>query len=100
MRLPRDVGGMELAGKLERFGYQVTRQTGSHIRLTTEQEGEHHVTIPRLFAGGNVEFDPKRSFKSFGHKPRSITREPFLIVSTSPQHPCSQAPMPPNSRTP
>ncbi len=47
MRLPRDVGGMELAGKLERFGYQVTRQTGSHIRLTTEQEGEHHVTIPR-----------------------------------------------------
>jgi predicted RNA binding protein YcfA (HicA-like mRNA interferase family) len=38
---------MELAGKLERFGYQVTRQTGSHIRLTTEQEGEHHVTIPR-----------------------------------------------------
>lgn len=38
---------MELVGKLERFGYQVTRQTGSHIRLTTEQEGEHHVTIPR-----------------------------------------------------
>jgi predicted RNA binding protein YcfA (HicA-like mRNA interferase family) len=38
---------MELAGKLERFGDQVTRQTGSHIRLTTEQEGEHHVTIPR-----------------------------------------------------
>lgn len=25
---------------------RVTRQTGSHIRLTTEQEGEHHVTIP------------------------------------------------------
>ena len=26
--------------------YEVTRQTGSHIRLTTTQEGEHHVTIP------------------------------------------------------
>jgi len=47
MRLPRDVGGVELARKLERFGYQVTRQTGSHIRLATEQEGEHHITIPR-----------------------------------------------------
>jgi predicted RNA binding protein YcfA (HicA-like mRNA interferase family) len=32
---------------LKRYGYEVTRQTGSHMRLTTIQEGEHHVTIPR-----------------------------------------------------
>jgi predicted RNA binding protein YcfA (HicA-like mRNA interferase family) len=25
----------------------VTRQTGSHLRLTTERQGEHHITIPR-----------------------------------------------------
>ncbi|WP_294387905.1 type II toxin-antitoxin system HicA family toxin [Prosthecobacter sp.] len=25
----------------------MTRQTGSHMRLTTMQEGEHHVTVPR-----------------------------------------------------
>ena len=31
---------------LERLGYVVTRQTGSHIRTTTERGGEHHVTIP------------------------------------------------------
>lgn len=42
MKLPRDIGGMELAKKLQRFGYQITRQTGSHIRLTTQQKGEHH----------------------------------------------------------
>jgi predicted RNA binding protein YcfA (HicA-like mRNA interferase family) len=24
-----------------------TRQTGSHLRLTTTQKGEHHVSIPR-----------------------------------------------------
>jgi predicted RNA binding protein YcfA (HicA-like mRNA interferase family) len=47
VRLPRDLGGEELAGLLERYGYQVTRQTGSHMRLTTTQGGEHHVTIPR-----------------------------------------------------
>ena len=46
MRLPRDVGGEELAALLGRYGYEVTRQTGSHMRLTTTQEGEHHVTIP------------------------------------------------------
>jgi predicted RNA binding protein YcfA (HicA-like mRNA interferase family) len=47
MRLPRDLSGEELAVLLKRYGYEVTRQTGSHMRLTTVQEGEHHVTIPR-----------------------------------------------------
>ena len=28
-------------------GYRLTRQTGSHLRLTTAERGEHHVTIPR-----------------------------------------------------
>jgi predicted RNA binding protein YcfA (HicA-like mRNA interferase family) len=47
MRLPRDLSGDQLAVLLRRYGYEVTRQTGSHMRLTTTQEGEHHVTIPR-----------------------------------------------------
>jgi len=46
MRLPRDVSGADLARALRRLGYQVTRQTGSHMRLTTEEHGEHHVTVP------------------------------------------------------
>jgi predicted RNA binding protein YcfA (HicA-like mRNA interferase family) len=46
MRLPRDVSGEELAKLLGRFGYAVTRRSGSHIRLTTSEGGEHHVTIP------------------------------------------------------
>ena len=46
MRLPRDLSGDQLAVLLRRYGYEVTRQTGSHMRLTTTQEGEHHVTIP------------------------------------------------------
>ena len=46
MRLPRDVSGADLAKRLAVFGYSVTRQTGSHIRLTTLSNGEHHVTIP------------------------------------------------------
>ncbi|MCX7855009.1 MAG: type II toxin-antitoxin system HicA family toxin [Anaerolineae bacterium] len=46
MKIPRDLGGEELATLLRRFGYRVTRQTGSHMRLTTLQGGEHHITIP------------------------------------------------------
>jgi predicted RNA binding protein YcfA (HicA-like mRNA interferase family) len=46
MRLPRDISGVELIRKLAPFGYTVTRQAGSHVRLTTSQNGEHHLTIP------------------------------------------------------
>jgi predicted RNA binding protein YcfA (HicA-like mRNA interferase family) len=47
VRLPRNVGFEELCAGLQRHGYEVTRQTGSHLRLTTQRGGEHRVTIPR-----------------------------------------------------
>jgi predicted RNA binding protein YcfA (HicA-like mRNA interferase family) len=47
MRLPRDVSGTDLARALATLGYEVTRQSGSHLRLTTQQGGEHHLTIPK-----------------------------------------------------
>jgi predicted RNA binding protein YcfA (HicA-like mRNA interferase family) len=47
MRLPRDISGDDLVRALAVYGYVETRQTGSHIRLTTSLGGEHHVTVPR-----------------------------------------------------
>ena len=47
MKVPRDCSGLELANKLAELGYEVSRQTGSHLRLTTHQNGEHHITIPQ-----------------------------------------------------
>lgn len=46
MRLPRDLSGTDVAHALRVFGYAATRQRGSHQRLTTSVNGEHHVTIP------------------------------------------------------
>lgn len=46
MKLPRDLSGRELIRRLERLGYQISRTRGSHVRLTTHREGEHHITIP------------------------------------------------------
>lgn len=47
MKLPRDVSGHELARALTQFGYRITRQSGSHMRLTSNVKGaEHHVTVP------------------------------------------------------
>jgi predicted RNA binding protein YcfA (HicA-like mRNA interferase family) len=47
VKLPRDVSGETLARSLKQFGYQVIRQNGSHVRLTSSERGfEHHVTIP------------------------------------------------------
>ena len=47
MKLPRDVSGDDLAKALKALGYHVTRQSGSHLRLSTTEGGEYHVTIPR-----------------------------------------------------
>jgi predicted RNA binding protein YcfA (HicA-like mRNA interferase family) len=48
MKLPRDIGGEELAKLLGKYEYSITRQTGSHIRLTSFfKDNEHHITIPR-----------------------------------------------------
>jgi len=47
MRLQRDISGLELAKKLVVLGYEISRQNGSHIRLSTQQNGEHHITIPQ-----------------------------------------------------
>jgi predicted RNA binding protein YcfA (HicA-like mRNA interferase family) len=34
MKLPRDIDASDLIKALYKFGYEPTRQTGSHIRLT------------------------------------------------------------------
>lgn len=46
MRLPRDLDGAALVKALRIFGYDRVRQQGSHMRLTTQVHGEHHVTVP------------------------------------------------------
>jgi len=46
VRLPRDISGLDLVKALAALGYKVSRQTGSHIRMTTESPSQHHVTVP------------------------------------------------------
>jgi predicted RNA binding protein YcfA (HicA-like mRNA interferase family) len=46
MKLPRDVSGPELIKALRVLGYEMNRQRGSHVRVTTQMGGEHHEAIP------------------------------------------------------
>jgi predicted RNA binding protein YcfA (HicA-like mRNA interferase family) len=46
MRLPRDVSAHRVIRTLERFGYAVIRQKGSHVRLRHEGPPAHSITIP------------------------------------------------------
>lgn len=47
MRLPRDLSGHDLIRLLRRYGYEPTRQLGSHIRLRSSFRGHpYHLTIP------------------------------------------------------
>nr|WP_155743042.1 type II toxin-antitoxin system HicA family toxin [Scytonema sp. UIC 10036] len=44
--MPRDLSAEDLIKALTKLGYETTRQTSSHIRLTTQENGEHNLTIP------------------------------------------------------
>ena len=47
MRLPRDLSGHDLIRLLRRYGYEPTRQVGSHVRLESSFRGRpHRITIP------------------------------------------------------
>lgn len=46
MKTPRDISGSELAKSLHKIGYRIVRQTGSHIRLSSQSTPAHHITIP------------------------------------------------------
>ncbi len=47
MKLSRDESGASLVKKFAALGYVVTRQKGSHIRLTKKSvDKEHNITIP------------------------------------------------------
>jgi predicted RNA binding protein YcfA (HicA-like mRNA interferase family) len=46
VKLPRDLSGADLVKALRQLGYEATRQRGSHIRVTTQRDGEHHEAIP------------------------------------------------------
>jgi predicted RNA binding protein YcfA (HicA-like mRNA interferase family) len=43
VKLPRDVSGADALSALQRLGFSIRRQTGSHVRLV---RGNRHVTVP------------------------------------------------------
>ena len=45
MKIPRDISGSELVKLLKKYGYEPTRQVGSHIRITTQQKVEKNERI-------------------------------------------------------
>ena len=46
MKLRRDLSGADLAKLRTKAGYRVTRQTGGHLRLTTDTPSQHQITVP------------------------------------------------------
>ena len=46
MKLPRGVSADRLIRALERLGYAVIRQKGSHVRLFHEAAPTHSISVP------------------------------------------------------
>ena len=72
MKLPRNVFGADLAKALRVYGYEITRQKGSHIRVTTQINGTHHEVIP-------------------AHKPIKPGTLSSILKSVAQHHPVSTA---------
>ncbi len=44
MKLPRDLSGTEVVKSLQRLGFTVVRQKGSHVQMV---KGDKRITVPR-----------------------------------------------------
>ena len=74
MKLPRDMDAVQLIKALERIGYRVVRQSGSHIRLQCD-EPSHSVTIPNH---SPLRIGTLAAILGDVAAKRGITREAFL----------------------
>ncbi|HON72443.1 MAG TPA: type II toxin-antitoxin system HicA family toxin [bacterium] len=46
-RIPKNISGKEFAKLLVKYRYKILRETGSHLRLTSDFMGySHNITIP------------------------------------------------------
>jgi len=76
MIVPKDIKGREVLKLLEKhYGYRQSRQMGSHIRATTPEKGQHHVTIPN--------HDPVKE-----NTLKSIIKDVATHFATSPDEVC------------
>jgi predicted RNA binding protein YcfA (HicA-like mRNA interferase family) len=46
MKSPRSLSAKELIKLLKIYGYEVVSQKGSHIKVATSRNGQHHLAIP------------------------------------------------------
>lgn len=46
MKTPGSLSATELIKLLKIYDYQIVSQRGSHIKITTHKNGEHHLAIP------------------------------------------------------
>ena len=76
-KTPRDVSGRELAKALTVYGYEVVSQNGSHIKVTTVQNGQHPVAIPNH---NPVKVGTRNGILSEVAKHFSITKEEVMRV--------------------
>ena len=74
MKLPRDMDAAQLIKVLQRIGYRVVRQSGSHIRLHCD-EPSHSVTIPHH---SPLRIGTLAAILGDVAAKRGITREAFL----------------------
>lgn len=75
MKLPRSISGDRLIRALERLGYGVVREKGSHVRLRNAGPPAHFITVP---LHGSLKIGTLHGILSEVAQTRSITIESII----------------------
>jgi len=80
LKLPRDLSGRDFAHLLRRYGYEVIRQEGSHLRLlSSAKRNPHRITVPDNpeLKIGTLRALVRLVAEYLGVKPADVMRELF-----------------------
>ncbi len=79
MKSPRSLSAKELIKLLKVYGYEIVSQKGSHIKVTTQQSGEHHLAIPNHnpLKAGTLNAIIKQAAEHLGKSKEDVMKELF-----------------------
>lgn len=78
MRLRRDVSGAVSVSAIRRLGYERVRQCDSHVRVTTQDNGEDHDVIPMIVDQAKSSLIP-RSLVDWAHGTTTLDVQDALV---------------------
>ena len=85
MRSPRGLSASQFIKLLKIYGYEIASQKGSHIKVTTNKGGEHHLAIPNHdpLKIGTLNAISRQVAEHFGKSKQDVFNELFKQITVN-----------------